>query len=144
MLKTTLIHPQILSALASSGHFSQVLIADGNFPVATCSNPLSKKVFLNLAPGVLNCMQVLQVLLTAIPVQSATVMQPPTDFYPEIHTEYRQMLDNDIEITEMERWSFYDRIKSSDTSLIIATGEQRRFANLLLTIGAVKLSEENF
>mgnify|MGYP001177330154 CR=1 FL=1 len=144
MLKTKLIHPQILEALASSGHFSQILIADGNFPVATCSNPLAKKVFLNLMPGVLNCTDVLTALLDVIPVQEATVMQPPDDFHPEIHDTYRAMLDEDVAWSEMERWSFYDKIKSDNTSLVIATGEQRRFANLLLTVGVVKLAEENF
>jgi L-fucose mutarotase len=33
---------------------------------------------------------------------------------------------------------FYQEAKSPDTALVIATGEQRRFANLLLTIGVVK------
>jgi L-fucose mutarotase len=144
MLKTQLIHPQILEALASSGHFSQILIADGNYPVATCSNPLSKKVFLNLAPGVLNCTQVLAVIMDAIPIQEATVMAAPEDYKPEIHDEYRTMLGENIAWKSMERWPFYDKIKSTDTSLIIATGEQRRFANLLLTIGVVKLPEESF
>ncbi len=144
MLKTQLLHPQILEALASSGHFSQVLIADGNYPVATCSNPLSKKVFLNLAPGVLNCTQVLSVIMDAVPIQEATVMESPEDYKPLIHDEYRTMLGEDVALSSLERWSFYDKIKSPDTSLIIATGEQRRFANLLLTIGVVKLPEESF
>ena len=144
MLKTKLIHPQILEALASSGHFSQVLIADGNFPVATCSNPLSKKVFLNLAPGVLNCTQVLAAIMDVIVIQEATVMTPPENFKPEIHDEYRTMLGTAVAWSDMERWAFYDKIKSANTSLIIATGEQRRFANLLLTIGVVKLAEESF
>lgn len=144
MLKTPLIHPQILEALASSGHFSQVLIADGNYPVATCSNPLSKKVFLNLAPGVLNCTQILSVIMGAIPIQEATVMESPEDYKPLIHDEYRTMLGENVALSSMERWAFYDKIKSPDTSLIIATGEQRRFANLLLTIGVVKLAEESF
>jgi L-fucose mutarotase len=144
MLKTKLIHPQILEALASSGHFSQVLIADGNYPIATCSNQRSKKVFLNLAPGVLNCTQVLEAIMDAIPIQEATVMESPADYKPLIHDEYRTMLGEDIALSGMERWAFYDKIKSDNTSLIIATGEQRRFANLLLTIGVVKLPEENF
>jgi len=125
MLKTKLIHPQILEALAGSGHFSQVLIADGNFPVATCSNPLSKKVFLNLSPGVLTCTQVLTAVMDVIVIQEATVMAPPENYKPVIHDEYRTMLGGDIAWSSMERWAFYDKIKSADTSLIIATGEQR-------------------
>jgi L-fucose mutarotase len=43
----------------------------------------------------------------------------------------------------MERWAFYDKIRDPNTTLVIATGEQRRFANLLLTVGVVKLAAES-
>lgn len=49
MLKTTLLHPDILAALAGSGHFSQVLIADGNFPVLGNRGPNARVVHLNLS-----------------------------------------------------------------------------------------------
>jgi L-fucose mutarotase len=42
MLKTKLLHPEILQALGSSGHGSQILIADGNYPYATCSPQTAK------------------------------------------------------------------------------------------------------
>ena len=74
MLKTRLQHPEILAALAASGHFSQVLIADGNFPVAGNRGPHARVVHLNLAPGMLDALTVLDVLLEAVPVQAATVM----------------------------------------------------------------------
>ena len=47
MLKTTLLHPDILRSLASAGHGSKVLIADGNYPFTTGSNPSADIVFLN-------------------------------------------------------------------------------------------------
>ena len=52
MLTTNLLHPEILYSLGASGHGSQVLITDGNFPHVTKSNPAATKVFLNLSPGV--------------------------------------------------------------------------------------------
>jgi len=39
MLKTRLLHPEILQALGSSGHGGQVLIADGNYPFSTGAAP---------------------------------------------------------------------------------------------------------
>jgi len=144
MLKNRLIHPEILASLAASGHFSQVLIADGNFPVAGSRGPNARIVHLNLAPGVLDALTVLDVLLDAIPVQAATVMQPPADFRPPLHTIYREKLGPGVAWAEMERWAFYEKIASPRTTLLIATGEQRRFANLLLEIGVVKLAAENF
>jgi L-fucose mutarotase len=144
MLKSKLTHPDILHALAGSGHFSQVLIADGNYPILSGTNPNTKRVFLNLKPGTVSALDVLDTVLSAIPVQEATTMTPPPDFHPDIHDKYKAMLDSDAQWTEMERWAFYDKIKSPDTTLAIATGEQRRFANLLLTVGVVKLPEESF
>ena len=144
MLKSPLIHPEILAALGGSGHFSQVLIADGNFPVAGNRGPNAKVVHLNLAPGMVDSLTVLDALLTAIPVQAATVMQPPADYAPPTTDLYREKLGAAVTWSEMERWAFYDKIASPRTTLMIATGEQRRFANLLLEVGVVKLATENF
>tara|TARA_R110002020_G_scaffold267675_1_gene482820 strand:+ start:109 stop:543 length:435 start_codon:yes stop_codon:yes gene_type:complete len=144
MLTTTLLHPEILAALAASGHFSQVLVADGNFPVAGNRGPNARIVHLNLAPGMVDAVTVLDVLLTVVPVQAATVMQAPADYAPEIHEVYRTKLGETVAWQTMERWPFYERIASPRTTLMIATGEQRRFANLLLEIGVVKLASERF
>ena len=102
MLKSKLIHPEILQALGGSGHFSQVLIADGNYPILSGTNPATKRVFLNLAPGTVGALEVLEVILTAIPVQEATTMISPDDFHPDIHDEYRAMLGDQV---KCERWS---------------------------------------
>jgi L-fucose mutarotase len=144
MLNSQLIHPEILAALGASGHFSQVLIADGNFPVAGNRGPNARIVHLNFAPGMVDSLTVLDALLTATPIQAATVMEPPADYRPPITELYRQKLGPDVTWTEMERWALYEKIASPRTTLMIATGEQRRFANLLLEIGVVKLAAENF
>jgi L-fucose mutarotase len=144
MLKTRLLHPEILAALAASGHFSQVLVADANFPVAGNRGPNARVVHLNLTPGTIDAITVLDTLLEAVPVQAATVMEPPADYKPPIHELYRHKLGKEITWTQMERWAFYEQITSPRTTLMIATGEQRRFANLLLEIGVVKLAAENF
>lgn len=144
MLNSQLIHPEILAALGGSGHFSQILIADGNFPVLGNRGPNAKIVHLNLAPGMVDALTVLKALLTATPVQAATVMAPPSVYSPPITALYRDTLGPDVAWSEMERWAFYEKIASPRTTLMIATGEQRRFANLLLEVGVVKLASESF
>lgn len=144
MLKQRLLHPEILAVLAASGHFSQVLIADGNFPVAGNRGPNARVVHLNLAPGVLDALTVLDVLLETVPVQGATVMEPPADYQPPLFPLYREKLGPAVAWTQLERWAFYEKISSPRTTLMIATGEQRRFANLLLEIGVVKMAAEGF
>jgi L-fucose mutarotase len=135
MLKTTLLQPEILEALGSAGHGAKVLIADGNFPFSTRGNPSAKHVYLNLAPGMLTVTDVLKVLVTAIPIEAAEVMQPPTG-EPSIFAEFRAILAG-LDLKPLGRFEFYDAASAADTTLVIATGEQRIYANLLLTIGVV-------
>lgn len=136
MLLSTLIHPQILEALASAGHGSRLLIADGNYPFSTTSAPSSRIVFLNLAPGMVSVSDVLRVLITAIPIEAATVMDASAAPEPPILGEFRQLMP-DRELQKLERFAFYEAVRSPETALIIATGEQRIYANILLTIGVV-------
>jgi L-fucose mutarotase len=37
----------------------------------------------------------------------------------------------------MERFAFYDAARDPDLALVIASGERRIFANILITIGVV-------
>jgi L-fucose mutarotase len=145
MLKTRLLHPDILKALSSAGHFSQVLIADANYPVATRSHPSATKAFLNLTAGIPKATEVLEVVLDSIPVQAAAVMQIPNGAKAAIHAEFQSMLPKGIELRYMEQLAFYEAAESFMTPLVIATGETRLYANILLTVGALKLhDDENY
>lgn len=134
MLLTKLTHPTILNALGRMGHGSQVLIADGNFPFITGSNPTAEHVFLNLRPGLVTVTDVLDALISAIPLEAAHVMQPNDGSEPAIFTEFRQMLPA-LQLQPVERFAFYDMARGRDVGLVIATGEARIYANLLLTLG---------
>jgi L-fucose mutarotase len=142
MLKTPVIHPTIMEALARSGHFAQVVIADGNLPVGAMKGPNSTTVHLNFRPGLLDALTVLEGILEVCPVQGAIVMEKPAEANAEIHDAYKKLL-GEVSWIEMERWAFYDKIREPATTLIIQTGEQRRFANLILTVGVVKMAEES-
>jgi len=137
MLTTRLLHPQILAALGEAGHGATVLIADGNYPLGTRSNPAACRVFLNLEPGKLTVTDVLEVIAQAIPVEAAHVMGPDDGTEPSIYADFRRLLP-DNELTRLGRFEFYDMARDKDCALAIATGEQRIYANILLTIGVVK------
>ena len=134
MLLTQLTHPTILNALARLGHGSQVLIADGNFPFVSHSNPSAEHVFLNLRPGLVSVTDVLEALITAIPVEAAHVMRPNDGSEPGIFAEFRQLLPA-LQLQPVERFAFYGMARGIDVGLVIATGESRIYANILLTIG---------
>ncbi|MEL7977482.1 RbsD/FucU family protein [Isoptericola sp. F-RaC21] len=143
MLRYELLHPGLVTALAVAGHGSRVLLADANYPHSTGARPGAARVHLNLRPGLLTVDQVLEVLLDAVPVESAAVMVPggvagdvvaAGEEIPA-HTGYREMLGPDVGWDELDRFAFYDAARSDDVALLVATGDQRVYANLLLTIG---------
>lgn len=138
MLKTKLLHPEILSVLGSNGHGARILIADSNFPFSTCPPRSAKKVFLNFAPGMLGVTDVLSVLKDYIPLETAIVMVPPDESTQAIHSEFEEILGTGFPLKKLKRFEFYDEVKSDDTCLVVATGESRRFANILLIIGVVR------
>jgi L-fucose mutarotase len=140
MLRTTLLQPEILSALGSAGHGSKVLIADGNYPFSTGSPATARKVFLNLKPGMVKVTDVLEALVESIPIETAMVMVPDDKSDQPIFGEFRRILPKQIDLTKTTRFAFYDQARNGDTALVIATGEQRIYANLLITIG-VRTSE---
>lgn len=136
MLKTTLTHPGILAALGSMGHGSMVLIADGNYPFATHTNPMATHIYLNLRPGLVAVIDALEAVAGVIPVEAAHVMQPADGSTPEIFAEFRSLLSGQ-ELQRVERFAFYELGRSPSVGLVIATGETRIYANILLTIGVL-------
>lgn len=137
MLKSSLLHPEILRALGGAGHGSKVLIADGNYPFGTGGHPEATRVYLNLSPGVLDAVQVLRVLAAAIPIEAAEVMVPEKAPEPAIFAEFRNVLGKGLPLQSLGRFQFYEAARDRNTTLVIATGEQRIYANMLLTIGVV-------
>ncbi len=136
MLTYRLLQPEILSALAEAGHGAQVLIADGNYPLATRTNDRARRAFLNLAPDLLRVTDVLGVLVEAIPVEAAHVMMPESGEEPAIFADFRALLSG-VALSPLDRQAFYDAARGPDLALAVATGERRVYANILLTIGVV-------
>src|SRR3954463_16522653 len=144
MLKHRLIHPKINEVLGRAGHHGRILIADGNYPASSTLGPNAELVSLNLMPGVVTCTQVLQAVLSAIPLEAANTMDyERTGPYalseePPVWDEYRRAIreaGSNIALKPIEKWNFYKAVTTSDHVLTIQTGDQQRFANLLLTIG---------
>ena len=137
MLKGNLLHPDILRALAAAGHGSKILIADSNYPIATHTGPNADVAFLNLAPGKLKVTEVLKAILGAVPVEAAEVMLPADGLEPAIFKEFRSQIGPLVEMEKLSREDFYEVARSDDLCLAIATGEQRIYACIILTIGVL-------
>ena len=134
MLKSDLLHPEILSTLGASGHGSRVVIADGNYPYVTQSNKEARVVYLNLAPGIVKAPRVLSVINQSIVIETAKLMRPEDRHEPRIFQEFKEILE-DTEPDEIGRFEFYEAARDDQVSLVIATGEERTFGNVILTLG---------
>lgn len=144
MLRHKLIHPQITAILAAAGHHSTILIADGNYPASSKRGPRAELVSLNLMPGVPTCDQVLEAVLSAVPVDAVQTMQTETsgpyalDGDPPVWDDYRKTIELaglDLELEPIDKWAFYDAVATDDHVLTIQTADQQRYANILLSIG---------
>jgi L-fucose mutarotase len=135
VLTYDLIHPPLLAALAAAGHGDRVLLADANFPLRAGTTVGTPVIHLNLRPGLLTVMDVLAPLLGASPVEAATVMASPDGDPVAAHADYAAALGEDVDLTVVDRWGFYDQSRARDVAFVVATGDQRSCANLLLTIG---------
>ncbi|MCO6459182.1 MAG: RbsD/FucU family protein [Pirellulaceae bacterium] len=144
MLRHKLIHPTINAVLGAAGHHAKVLIADGNYPASSKRGPAAQLVHLNLMPGVVTCNQVLEAILSAVPVEAIQTMMYETsgpyalDEDPPVWAQYRatiQAAGLTLPLEPLEKWAFYDAVTVPDHVLTIQTADQQRYANVLLSIG---------
>ena len=137
MLKSRLIHPPLINALARMGHGSRLLLADANYASDVIAPPTAERIYLNFAPGMLSATDILEVLLSATPIEFAYAMRTDAGDTPEIVEEFRSLLPRGTKLDLLSREPFYDAVRDSRTSVIVATGEQRLYANLLLVTGFI-------
>ena len=134
-MRYELTHPQLLAALGRAGHGSLVLVADSNYAVSTGASASAERVHLNLRPGLLSTDQVLEVLLGAIPVEAAASMVGPDGEDSPAVAGFAAALD--VPLERVQREPFRAAARSADCAVVIATGDTRHYANVLLTIGAL-------
>jgi len=144
MLKTRLLHPEILATLARAGHHGKILIADGNYPASSAIGPNAKLVSLQLVPGLPTVTQVLEAILASVPIERANTMDyERTGPYalsedPPVWPQFRKAIKEAglaLQLEPIEKWQFYKEVATPDHILTIQTADQQRFANLLLSIG---------
>ncbi|GIX00616.1 MAG: transporter [Pirellulaceae bacterium] len=144
MLRTTLLHPDILRICATAGHHSKILIADGNYPAASKIGPRAELISLQLMPGIPTVAQVLDAILSTVPIDGFNTMGiDPSDEYafdgdPPVWNDFRQILAKhgvQRELVPIQKWDFYEAVSSADHVLTIQTADQALWANLLLSVG---------
>ena len=84
--------------------------------------------------------QVLDVLVEAIAIERAALIVPqePGAPTPDAHADLLGRLPAGVEVDRILRMDFYPATDTEDLALVIATGDLRLYANVLLTIGVIE------
>ena len=137
MLRSPLIHPQLLAALGAAGHGARVLIADANYSHSTNAYSGAALIHLNVRPGLVTVDQVLEPVIDMVPVESVSVMQPDDGSTPEAFARYRELLGDRLPLQPLGRLEFYATCREPDLAVCVATGDDRLYTNVLLTVGYI-------
>lgn len=133
-----IISPDLLKVLCEMGHGDEIVLADGNFPCESMGLRVVR------ADGI-GGEEMLQALLSLIPLdtyvkENFILMQTvPGDEKPAIWDSYKRIaesLDDNVRPGMEERFAFYERAKKAYA--IIATGEEKIYANIILKKGVVR------
>lgn len=135
MISAPIIHPPILGALAAAGHKSTIMIADAHFAAATTAGRRATVAYLNFTAGAPLTTDVLATLTQMVPFERYTSMVTPATFASPVSAEVEAILGSDVPHDLLEREAFYDLARSDNLVLCIVTGDTRRFANILVTVG---------
>ncbi|MDA3955521.1 RbsD/FucU domain-containing protein [Oceanispirochaeta sp.] len=135
-----ILSPELVKILMEMGHGDEIIIADGNFPSASCAQRLVR------ADG-LSGTDILDAVLELFPldpygeeapvslmeiVPGDTVETPIWDEYKGIVKKHNASFKD---FNFIERFEFYERAKKAFA--VIATGEGALYANVLIRKGVV-------
>jgi L-fucose mutarotase len=137
MLRYPLTHPPLLSALAAAGHGSQVLLADSNYATDVNVRPGAPVVYLNLRAGLIRIDEVLDVVVQTIPIEAVAVMRPDDGSSAPVWNRYAEILGPDLPLQPVARPDFYAAARGPQLAVAVATGDERLYANILLTVGFI-------
>lgn len=138
-----IISSELMKVLMDMGHGDEIVIADGNFPAATCAKRLVKCD----GHGV---PEILEAVLKFFPLDQYTEkpvalmgIVPGDPTKPVIWDEYSRIIAKHDEsfkgFLTVERFEFYERAK--DAFAVVTTSEAALYANIILKKGVVKENE---
>jgi L-fucose mutarotase len=131
------ITPELLKYLSEMGHGDEIVIADANFPA--CST--NKKVVECKGN---DATEMLEEILKLIPLDNFVsdnliIMDNEKKEGEEIWKEFELIsIKNEHfrKLTKVKRFEFYERSKNA--FCIVSTGEERIYANIIITKGVIK------
>jgi L-fucose mutarotase len=136
----SIISPELIKVLMEMGHGDEIVIADGNFPSASCASSHLIRCDGHNVPELLDAILKFFPLDTYTEAPVALMAVVPGDTVkPVIWEKYKEIINGheaDTKIDFVERFEFYDRAKKAYA--VIATSEAALYANVILKKGVVK------
>ena len=133
-----ILSPELLKILCEMGHGDEIVIGDGNFPAASNARNLVR------ADGI-GAAEMLDAILTVFPLDqydknNFVLMQKVEGDTVDtsIWNEYEAILkkhEPDAVVSFEERFAYYERARKAYA--VIATGEEKQYANIILKKGCV-------
>jgi L-fucose mutarotase len=128
-----------MKTLMEMGHGDEIVLADGNFPAASCANRLIRSDGHGI-PDLLDSMINFFPLDTYVKRPVALMNVQAGDPEPPVWEQYRTVLRDESghvpAFDLVERFAFYERAKKAYA--IVATGERALYANIILKKGVVE------
>jgi L-fucose mutarotase len=141
-----ILSPELLKALCEMGHGDKILLADANYPGKSSAERCGA-TFLR-ADGI-GVPALLEAILTMMPLdlytdEPAAVMDVDVrdkGMKIPIHDTYREIVAKhdprgEKAVAQYERYAFYE--KASACTVIVQTGEEAIYANIILQKGVIK------
>lgn len=136
-----IISPSLLKTLCETGHGDEIVIADGNFPAETFGKRVVR------ADGISGT-AMLEAVMSLVPLDTYSdpnfmlmhlAESDKGRINPTIWDEYKNIADRhdeNVRVGFIDRFDFYERAKSA--YVVIATGEEAVYANIILKKGVIK------
>lgn len=132
------IHPELLHVLASAGHGNEIIIVDANFPAASVAKRLVRTAGISatdLTEAVLQLLPIDEYI--DVPLGLMAVARPEDEGAPAL-AELAALLARaapGMKVASVDRFEFYERARNAFA--IVATTDQRKYANVILTKGVI-------
>ena len=139
MLKTInpLLTGELLAILSDMGHGDDIVIADANFPAAALARRLIRLPMVSAT-------DTLDAVLSVLPLDDfveapTAAMDAPGDL-PGIYADFQAATAaaerHPVALELIDRFAFYDRAR--EAFAVIATGDRRLYANIILKKGVLR------
>jgi L-fucose mutarotase len=134
-----LLTPELLMILRAMGHGDEICIVDANFPATSTADHLVRLDGVDASRAIAAILSVLPLdSFVDDPANAMQVVGKPEEIPPAV-ADFQGIVDRlagfPVQIGRIERFAFYERAKACFA--IVATGDRRLYANLILKKGVI-------